>query len=206
MSRTVLVIDLETTSVDPDVAKILEVGLVSLDLDTKQITPVMDTLVQPACPEAQWLGCWFMQNAKLDPDLIRKAPSFESIKLDLQARLDAEPVTAFNRAYDIRVLYRHDVWAPKRAPCLMLAATPILRPPGFHSDYKFPKLSEAWAWYFRHEPFQETHRAGFDAVHEARLAATMYAHGHWKFDVKHFARAGQASSLQPAQPAQSRLV
>ncbi|MFH1088207.1 MAG: exonuclease domain-containing protein [Chloroflexota bacterium] len=183
MSPKILVVDLETTSTNPQRAHILEVGLVSVDLATGLIEPLMDTLVCPESGEEEWLDCWFMANCKLDPELIRRAPKFAAIRQSLQEHLLALPVTAFNRSYDVQVLFRHQVQVPQRAPCLMLTCKDILCLPGRFGDYKYPKFSEAWREFFPEEPFEEKHRAGYDALCEATLALTMYERGLLKFKI-----------------------
>lgn len=177
MNPKILVVDLETTSTNPQRAHILEVGLALVDLATRLIEPLIDTLVCPECDEAEWIDCWFMANSKLDPELIRQAPKFASIKEGLQEHLLALPVTAFNRGYDVSVLVRHQIQVPRRAPCLMLACKDVLCLPGFYGDYKYPKMSEAWGHFFPGEPFQDSHRAGQDAIHGARLAVELYRRG-----------------------------
>ncbi len=182
----VLIVDLETTSTNPQRAHILEVGAALLDLDNMQVQILVDSLVRPDCPEEEWLCCWFMNNANLAPEQVRAAPSWAQVSPRIKELCAAWPVTAFNRSYDIQVLYRHGVPTPMRAPCLMLAAKDVCRLPGWSGDYKYPKFAEAWREFFPEEPFEEKHRAGYDAVHEARLCGAMYARGLWKMDVHHF--------------------
>ncbi len=194
MSPEILVIDLETTSTNPQRADILEVALASANLDTGTIGLLIDTLICPACPEEDWLECWFMVNSKLAPDLIRRAPKFATIRPGLEAHLQRLAVTAFNSGYDLQVLHEHRVHAAHRAPCLMLTCKDILRLPGYYGDWKYPKFSEAWSYFFPDEPFEEKHRAGWDALHEARLAVALYAQGFLpllavKQEVKHDAQA-----------------
>ncbi|MFH0809821.1 MAG: 3'-5' exonuclease [Pseudomonadota bacterium] len=176
-SLKILVVDVETTSTNPQRAHILEVGLVSVDLSTGQVDTLVDTLVCPECDEAEWLGCWFMSNSKVDPELVRCAPNFASLRPTIQEQLLALPVTAFNRSYDVQVLFRYQVQVPKRASCLMLACKDILCLPGHYGDYKYPKFSEAWGYFFPDQPFEDKHRAGHDSIHEAKLAVELYRRG-----------------------------
>ncbi len=183
MSPRILVVDLETTSTNPQYADILEIALVSVDLSDGQVQPIIDTLVCPECDDEEWLECWFMSNSKLDPDLIRRAPKFAAVRGVLQEQANTLPVTAFNRSYDIQVLYRHQVRTLMRAPCLMLTCKDVLCLPGYHGDYKYPKFSEAWSYFFPGQAFEDKHRAGHDATHEAKLAAAMYSRGFLKLNI-----------------------
>jgi len=178
MAERFLIVDVETTSTNPQRADILEIGLVSVDPSSRKIDPIIDTLICPECEEEVWLNCWFMTNSRLDPDLIRQAPKFASVREEVQRQVAALPVTAFNLNYDVQVLYRHQVKLPKRVPCLMLTCKDILCLPGYYNDYKYPKFSEAWGHFFPGEPFEEKHRAGHDVLHEARLAVALYERGY----------------------------
>lgn len=180
MSLNILVVDLETTSINPRQADILEVGLANVDLGSGKIELVSDTLICPESDEEGWLECWFMANSKLDPEVVRQAPKFSSVRKEVQRQVSELPVTAFNLNYDVQVLHRHQVQVPKRAPCLMLVCKDILCLPGYYGDYKYPKFSEAWQYFFPNEPFEEKHRAGYDAIHEARLAIALYERGYLK--------------------------
>jgi len=170
----ILVVDVETNSVNPQRADILEVGMAMVELATGATELLVDTLINPDCPESEWLHCWFMEHSGINPDEIRQAPKFAAVKEEIQQHLLEYPVTAFNRSYDHQVLYRHGVKLPKLWPCLMLTCKDILKLPGFHGDFKYPKFSEAWNWFFPGEYFNEKHRAGHDVMHEARLAVALY--------------------------------
>ena len=178
MADQVLIVDLETTSVNPQLAYILEVAISRVNLTSKEIDPIIDTLIYPECPAETWLDCWFMANSKLSPEMIWQAPKFTSVRDEVQKQVAALPVTAFNLNFDRQVLYRQNVQMPQRAPCLMLTCKDILKLPGYYNDYKFPKFSEAWGYFFPKEPFEEKHRAGHDVLHEAKLAIALYERGY----------------------------
>ncbi len=188
MSTGVLVVDVETTSTNPQRAHILEIGMALADLESGKVDEVGDSLVCPDCPEEEWVNCWFMEHSGLDPQAIRNAPKWEVIRPQVVSWCAVWPVTAFNRSYDVQVLYRHGVPTPMRAPCLMMACKDTLRLRGFYGDYKYPKFSEAWAYFFPDRPFEDKHRAGHDAVCEAELAVEMYRRGVLKLDIQCFRR------------------
>ena len=179
----ILVVDTETDNVKPYLANILEIGMASVDLSSGKIELLFDTLVCPEGPE-YWCSCWFINNSGVDPDLVRHAPKFADIKDGIEAYLSIAPVTAFNLSFDLQVLNKHYVRAPMTWPCLMLTTKNILKLPGHYGDWKFPKFSEAWDYFFPTEPFEEKHRAGHDALHEAKLALALYQRGYFKRQVK----------------------
>ena len=87
------------------------------------------------------------------------------------------PITAYNIDFDFSILIRHGVKITEPWPCLMLTCAPILKLPG-SGDYKYPKFSEAWHHFFPDESLVDTHRAGPDAINEAKLALELYRGGH----------------------------
>lgn len=173
-----LVVDLETTSTNPQRADILEVALALVDLKKGETSILLDTLIQPDSPQEEWADCWFMEHSALKPDLILQAPKFAGrIKDEIQAACYLGPLTAFNLNYDIQILYRHGIKVYNRAPCLMLTCKDILCLPGYYGDYRYPKFSDTWLYFFPNEPFEAKHRAGHDVLHEAKLAIELYKQG-----------------------------
>jgi DNA polymerase III alpha subunit (gram-positive type) len=176
----IFVVDVETDSVKPQLANILEIGMASVDLDTGQIELLFDTLVCPPGLDGMepWLNCWFMQNSHVDPDLIRKAPKLADIKTGIEAYLALGPVTAYNLSFDLAVLNHNGIETHQTWPCLMQTAKFACKIPG-KFGYKLPKFSEAWAFFYPNEPFEEKHRAAYDAMHEAQLALSLSRRGYF---------------------------
>ena len=179
MAKSLLIVDIETDSNHPHHARILEIAVARLNLGTGQVELRMDTFVRPDCAEDKWSGCWFMENSGVPAELIRQAPAFDSVRPRFETEMQ-HPITAYNTEFDFTVLARHGVDIPEPWPWLMLACTPILRLPGSYGDYKWPKFSEAWRHFFPRERLADAHRAGPDAVNEAKLAFALYKGGYLK--------------------------
>jgi DNA polymerase III epsilon subunit-like protein len=179
MNNTLSIIDIETDSNRPEEAHILEIALANLDLRTGNIELRIETLVRPDCSEDYWQGCWFINNSGVSENLIRKAPTFDSLRKQLTKEIQY-PITAYNISFDFTILNRYSIEIPKPWPCLMLTCTPILQLPGNFGDYKWPKFVEAWNYFFPKEHLNDTHRAGPDAVNEAKLAFRLYNGGYLK--------------------------
>ncbi len=175
----IVVVDTETTSTDPGVANIMEVGIATADLHSGEVNLLMDSLVCPDCPEDLWRTCWFMEHARLDPRKILGAPRFEEIAPLIDRCFAVGPVTAFNLGYDWQVLKRHGVTPSLVLPCLMLLTKDILKLHGRYDDWKYPKFAEAWEYFFPNEPLEENHRAGHHAMHAARMALALYYAGYF---------------------------
>jgi len=173
----ITVVDLETDGVDPRTCQVLEVGIAVADLEAGTSELAFESLVCP--PHFGWEDCWFMQHAFLDRKDILEAPRFEEIKPKLEELMLVNPVTAYNLAFDLRIIYRHGISVPKQWPCLMQSAKPILRLPPYRGDWKYPKFSESWHYFFRTTPLEDAHRAGPDAVNEGKLLIQMAKMGHF---------------------------
>ena len=172
-----LIIDTETDSPKANLARIMEVAVGSVDLETGSTELLLDSLVRPDGLDT-WRSCWFMENSGIACEAIEAAPPFAQIKGYVEELLKTGPATAYNLPYDLQVLYRHGLRVPQTWPCLMHTCTPICRLPGRYGDYKYPKFSEAYAHFFPGETFQEKHRAGYDVLHEAKLAYALYKGGY----------------------------
>ncbi|MDD4874693.1 MAG: hypothetical protein PHE15_06985, partial [Dehalococcoidales bacterium] len=138
---------------------------------------IFDSLILPE--NDNWRECWFMKNSHLPEYSIETALKFSEVKEKFAALLTA-PVTAYNLSYDRRVMRRHGLPIENVWPCLMQTCTPILKLPGYYNDYKYPKFSEAWHYFFPDLPFVERHRAAWDVLHEAKLAYLLYQQGFLK--------------------------
>jgi DNA polymerase-3 subunit epsilon len=191
--KNLLIIDTETDSTNPDLANILELALARLDLETGQVDIVFDSLILPDRPylPGELEECWWMQHSHVPVSFIQTALKFSEVRNDFAAILAVAPVTAYNLYYDRRVLRRHGLPIENVWPCLMQTCTPILKLPGhYHNpfpshygpddygDYKYPKFTEAWNYFFPDLPFVERHRAAWDALHEAKLAYRLYRDGY----------------------------
>jgi hypothetical protein len=177
MDNKLLIVDIETNSLSVQNAHILELALANLNLQTGKVDLVIDTLVQPDCSEENWRECWFIENSGVRVEEIRRASTFNMIRSQIEHEFK-HPITAYNTEFDFNILIRHGVMIPQPWPCLMRTCTPILKLPGSYGDYKYPKFTEAWHYFFPSERLVETHRAGPDAVNEARLAFELYKGGY----------------------------
>jgi DNA polymerase-3 subunit epsilon len=83
--------------------------------------------------------------------------------------------TAYNKAFDFGFLRSRGLQI-KELDCIMLSATPVVNlPPNFgYSTPKWPKVEEAWEYFFPQVEYKEAHRALDDARHEALIAYELY--------------------------------
>jgi DNA polymerase-3 subunit epsilon len=181
--QKILIIDIETTGFKKQGGAIVEVGMVSLDLDTGEAVILLDSVCQEQILSARHrqepMG-WIFRNSTLRVEDVRAAPALEELLPDIQYYIDEHPLgaTAYNRSFDFDFLESRGVVFGRKLPCPMLLATPICKClPMKYGTYKWPSVEEAWAHFFPDEPYQELHRGADDALHEARIVYALYQMG-----------------------------
>ncbi len=180
----ILVLDIETTGFLNQGAKIVELGMVELDLSNGNITPLFDSLInEPGFDHrhAEYPFGWIFQNSDLTIEEVHAAPSLESLRTEIQELLDQYPATAYNKAFDFDFL-RDRGFSIQELDCPMKLATPICKLPHFNgrSGYKWPKVEEAWEYFFGNTGYVEAHRGLDDAKHEAEIVFALYKLGKFR--------------------------
>jgi DNA polymerase-3 subunit epsilon len=59
-------------------------------------------------------------------------------------------------------------------PCPMLLSTPLCKLPSVREGYKWPKVQEAYDFFFPGNEYVEEHRGADDAMHEAEIVYELY--------------------------------
>ncbi|MCD4747246.1 MAG: 3'-5' exonuclease [Bacteroidales bacterium] len=181
--KKIAIVDIETTGFLNQGGLLIEIGIVSLDLDNGKIIPEFDSVVKekefgPAHTRRPF--GWIFQNSDLEFNDVNNAPTLESQKEEIQNVLNKFSLgaTAFNKSFDFGFL-RLRGFKIKELPCIMLTATPIVNlppNPGFNTP-KWPTVEQAWKYFFGNSGYCEKHRALDDAVHEAKIAYELYKQG-----------------------------
>lgn len=180
MSKIILVVDIETTGYLEQGGKIVEIGIVKLNLDSGETTPIYNSLIkEPGFDKTHISGKfgWIFKNSDLNYDDILNAPNLDSQRFLIQYLFDRYHATAYNKDFDFGFL-RNRGFKIKELPCPMILATPILK---LNESQKWPKLEEAWVGFFGNTGYIEKHRAIDDAIHEAKIVHRLYQMG--KFSV-----------------------
>lgn len=179
MSNKILIIDLETTGFVPPMAKIVEIGIVELDLATGDKKIIMDKVINPEISLNELRGSWIIQNKYMSEDEVLNAETFSSdIKKEIQDIFDRYPqgVTAYNNVFDFRFMDFHE-FTYKKLPCPMRLITPICKIEGKYRGYKYPSAQEAYDFFFPDYGFIEKHRGADDALHEADIIKEIFDRG-----------------------------
>ncbi len=173
----VLVVDLETGNLNPTADNfqpencvICEVGVARLDLDSGKV----DLLVESVCREKEMChpGSWVFQNTSLTPGEIKEAVPLDDLRYPLQGLFDmGVPVTSWGHDFDLRLL-EHDsrgFRVPVRFWDPLKTLSGYLKIPNSLGGYKWPSVEEAHRFLFPRWSYSDSHRAGVDAVVEARI-------------------------------------
>jgi len=181
----ILIIDIETTGFQNQGGKIVEVGIVELDLSNGN----REILFNEVCQESgitleEVEKSWIVQNSDLTTKQIKYSGSLESKKSRIQNIINDYPLgaTAFNNAFDFGFLESRGIVFPKKLDCPMKLSTDICMLPSSRGGYKWPKVEEAHLHFFGDVGYVEKHRGADDAYYEAEIVMKLYEMGVFKID------------------------
>lgn len=183
--KKILVLDLETTGFLNENGKIVEIGIVELDLDTGDCKIIYNQVChEKGITLEDVANSWIVQNSDLNIEQIKYSPSLDRIKPTVQKILDDYPLgaTAFNNAFDFGFMSSRGFVFPNKLDCPMKLSTDICKLPSSRGGYKWPKVQEAWDFFFGETGYIEQHRGADDALHEAKIVYELYKMGVFKLN------------------------
>lgn len=177
----ILVIDIETTGFTAKVGEIVEVGIVELDLETGSKEIIYDKVWMPNAPTSKLSKSWIVQNDYMSiQDLVHgEDPDKELVEVQKIINRYPDGVTAFNRKFDVNFLKAYGINFTRLLPCPMLKATNIckIEKKGKYGGFKYPKVEEAYKFFYPDSQYQELHRGADDAFHEADIVMALHRLG-----------------------------
>jgi len=184
--RKILVLDIETTGFLPQGGKIVEVGIVELDLnDGKRVVLFSEVCHEKGITVDEVEKSWIVQNSDLTTKMIKYSGSLDGKRKRIQQILNDYPLgaTAFNNAFDFGFLEDRGFVFPRKLPCPMKLSTDICKiPHPKNSGFKWPKVEEAHLHFFGDVGYVEKHRGADDAYFEAEIVHKLYELGVFKID------------------------
>lgn len=184
MGNTILVVDLESTGFNSKADKIVEIGIVSLSLDTGKIIVIFDQPVREEGLLSQHRRSWVFQNSTLTVEEVRNAQRADEIYPQVQIILDAYPLgcTAFNRPFDVRMLSSRGIKFNRDLQDPMRLAQNVCKIPNIFGKggYKQPTFGEVYNHFFPERGYKEAHRGADDAYREAEVIYELYRMGLFK--------------------------
>ncbi len=173
----IAIVDIETTGFSPENECIVEVGITELDLETGETNLIYDELVKEGHFDESKKNSWIFKNTNLKYEDVMKAKPLD--KKRIQEIFDTYKLTAYNKKFDFGFFKFRD-FKFDELPCPMIIATnicKIVKKRG--AGYKWPKVQEAWNFFFPDSGYVEEHRGGDDSVHEAKIVYELYKQGHF---------------------------
>ena len=186
MKDCILVTDIESTGFSHEYDFILEIGIVSLNIKTGEIIPLVNECVwKKGITKEVIEHSWIVKNSSLTVEDIWYGNRIDKIKNLIQTIIDHYPLgmTAYNSSFDFRML-KHYNFTFKELPCPMQILTDILKinKPNFRGGYKYPSVTESYNHFFPNEDYVEEHRALSDAIDEAKIIWEMIKQGIYKIE------------------------
>lgn len=182
--QKILIVDIETTGFLQQGGKIVEVGIVELDLSNGNKQIIFDQVThEKGITKEECEKSWIVKNSTLTVEDIRTSKSLDVLKPEIQYLINSYQygTTAFNNAFDFGFMEHRGFIFPKKLACPMKISTNICKLPksnGF--GYKWPKVEEAYEFFFGKTEYIEAHRGADDAYHEADIVYELYKRGLFK--------------------------
>jgi DNA polymerase-3 subunit epsilon len=183
----ILILDIETTGFQNQNGKIVEVGIVELDLENGNREIIFDSVCwEDGISLTEVENAWIIKNSDLTVEAIRTSKNLKKLQSEIQQILNKYPLgaTAFNNAFDFGFLESRGFVFPKKLPCPMKLSTNICKLPNQngYGGYKWPKVEEAHKFFFGDVGYIEKHRGADDAFYEAEIVYELYKQGVFKID------------------------
>ena len=184
--KKILIIDIETTGFLNEGGKIVEIGIVELDLENGEKKIIFNEVChEDGITEEECNKSWIIENSSLKTKHIRDSANLKLWRGVLQFKINKYPLgaTAFNNSFDFDYLKSRGFTFPKELPCPMKLSTDICKiPKKKGKGYKWPKVQEAYDFFFPDNEYIEKHRGADDAFYEADIVYRLYQMGVFKID------------------------
>jgi len=183
----ILILDIETTNFLQRGGKIVEIGIVELNLDDGKIKIIFDQVMhEDGLTKEIVENSWIVNNSDLTVDKIRNSKHLKHYKDEIQDIINSYSLgaTAFNNVFDFGFLEDRGFKFSKKLPCPMKLSTNICKIPNQNGyrGYKWPKVEEAYDFFFGENDYIEKHRGADDAAHEAEIVYELYLRGIFKLN------------------------
>lgn len=182
-SNKILIIDLETTGLSSFHDKILEIGIVELDLETGHRRIIFDQMFNPMEKFNKLKSCWVITNKFIDLRDVVVSDQLEKYRYEIQDIISSydNGITAYNNVFDFGFLKSNGFDLEHKLDCPMKLATDVCKIKGKRSDtYKWPSVQECYDHLFPNNEYVEKHRGADDALHEAKIVYELYLRGIFK--------------------------
>jgi len=181
--KELLVLDIETTGVNHRTSKIVEIGIVHLNLNDGVITPIFNEIIKEKGfgKNKNDVNTWIFENSNLSYSDCLLGKNILEYKNLLNLLFKHYYVTAYNKKFDFTFLKSRGIKIPYEYPDPMLSSTRVLKIPptkkminvGLGNRFKTASVQETYRFLFDSNKI-EPHRAGEDAIMEAEIVKKLY--------------------------------
>lgn len=165
----IIVLDIETTGLDPAADAIVEIGIVLVDTDKKTIKKLFDKIVlHDKFSMEKHAFSWIFSNSSLRVSDVINANNLETYREEIQSYFDKYPATAFNMKFDFSFMAANN-FKVNKTKCLMETSRPYNKNLDRAGRVKMPNVEEIYNQFYPNTKYIETHRGCDDAYHEAEI-------------------------------------
>lgn len=200
MEKKILIIDIETTGFLQAGGKIVEIGIVELDLNNGKSKIIFDKVMhEKGITKEEVEKAWIISNSSLTVEMIQLSKNLESYRDEIQQIIYKYPLgaTAFNNKFDFGFMENRGFEFPEKLGCPMLLSQNIVKARNKAGRIKWPKVEEAYKHFFG-DGYVEEHRGADDALHEAEIVHELYLRGVFKVDESKITKLPEAFESEPA--------
>lgn len=180
----ILIVDIETTDFLQKGGKIVEIGIVELDLSNGAKQIIFDKVThEKGITRDEVEKSWIIKNSTLTVEDVRTSRALHKLQPEIQEILYEYKAgaTAFNNAFDFGFLEDRGFVFPKKLACPMKLSTNLCQlPKAWGGGYKWPNVEEAYEFFFGQTDYVEAHRGADDAYNEADIVYELYKRGIFK--------------------------
>lgn len=180
MDSKILILDIETTGFSKTKDKIVEIGIVSLDLMSGDIETVFSEFIkEDGLSVNEFTDSWISKNSDITIIDIDKAKNLQTYFDKIQSLFHECKLgcTAFNNSFDFGFLEERGFVIPVKLRCPMKLSKDIVRATDKRGSIKNPTVEEAYRHFYPGEDYIEKHRGADDAIHEAKIVYALYKLG-----------------------------
>ncbi len=177
--KKILIIDIETTNFLNKGGRIVEIGIVELNLENGEKKILFDEVCyEDGISRQECDNSWIVKNSDLTTEDIRTSKNLKILAKEINRILLNYPLgaTAYNNKFDFDFLESRGFIIFKKLPCPMLLSTNICKIPNKngYKGYKWPSVMEAYKYFFPESNYIEKHRGADDAFHEADIVQKLF--------------------------------
>lgn len=175
--RKILIIDIETTGFQPK-GKIVEIGIIELNMENGERKILFNQVThEKGITKEEIEKSWIVKNSDLTVEAIRNSKRLDLLQKEIQGIINSYPygATAYNNKFDFGFLESRGFEFPQKLDCPMILSTDICKIPHKNGrGFKWPKVEEAYEFFFGKTDYIEQHRGADDAMHEAEIVYELY--------------------------------